>query len=260
MIFPMNTPFRILVPLLVFALPCAGRVPAQPPADPIAAAKAAWQKGDLAAVETAVAPLAAATPPAAPAAYYLGLVRQKQGRLPEAVKLLDQAAALDPTQPDYHVAVGTAAAEQMRGANFMQLAQLSGKMRKAYAKAVELDPKHIGGLIGLARFYGSAPEIAGGSSEKAREFAQRLREIMPHLGEQELGQIAERAEDFAGALRHYETASTLKPDHAGSHAAAARVLAKLGRNDEARARYEKVLAIAPHHEAARAALAKLPPS
>jgi tetratricopeptide (TPR) repeat protein len=256
----MNTSFRILLPVLIFALPFVGRLPAQPPTDPIAAAKAAWQKGDLAAVENAVAPLAAATPPSAPAAYYLGLVRQKQGRLPEAVKLLDQAAALEPTQPDYHVAVGMAAAEQMRGANFMQLAQLSNKMRKAYAKAVELDPKHIGGLIGLARYYSSAPEMAGGSREKAREYAQRIRELVPYLGEQELGQIAERAEDLAGALQHYEAASTLKPDHAGSHAAAARVLAKLGRNDEARARYEKVLAIAPHHEAARAALAKLPPS
>ncbi len=255
----MKYPILFLLPLLAL-LGTPGRLPAASADEAIAAAKVAWQKGDLAAVETAVAPLAEATPPSAPAVYYRGLVRQKQGRLPEALKLLEQATALDPTQPDYHVAVGTAVAEQMRGANFMQLALLSGKMRKAYAKAVELDPKHIGGLIGLTRYYSSAPEIAGGSSEKAREYAQRIRALVPFVGEQELGQIAERAEDFAGALQHYEAAAALKPDHAGTHAAAARVLAKLGRTAEARARYEKVLVLAPNSETVRAALAKLPPA
>ncbi|PAW67663.1 MAG: hypothetical protein B9S34_04710 [Opitutia bacterium Tous-C1TDCM] len=255
----MKYPILMLFPLMALLF-APGRLPAASADDALATAKAAWQKGDLAAVETALAPLTAAATPSAPAAYYLGLVRQKQGRLPEALKLLEQAVTLDPTQPDYHVAVGTAVAEQMRGANFMQLALLSGKMRKAYAKAVELDPKHIGGLIGLARYYSNAPEIAGGSSEKAREFAQRIHALVPLIGEQELGQIAERAEDFAGALRHYEAACALKPEHAGTQAAAARVLAKMGRTAEARARYEKVLVLAPNSETVRAALAKLPPS
>ncbi len=130
-------------------------------------------------------------------------------------------------------------------------------MRKAFERAVEINPAHLGGLIGMTRFYSNVPEIAGGSLEKAAEFARRVRAIDPYLGEAELGRVAERSEDFAEALARYEAAAQLQPGNAGMQNACGRMLAQLGRKDEARARFEAALKLNPEFEPARKGLAAL---
>jgi tetratricopeptide (TPR) repeat protein len=139
----------------------------------------------------------------------------------------------------------------------MQQAALAGRLRKAFAKSVELDPQHVPGLIGLARYHASAPEIAGGSLAKAREFAQRVRKLHPALGELELGYIAEREEDFATALSHFEAALEQQPQSASAHLAAGRALVKLGRKDDARRHFEAARATGAQRDAATKALAEL---
>jgi len=191
-------------------------------------AKAAFQQGDLAAAETLLLPLTAAEKPDPAALHQLALLRQRQGRPKDAVPLLERATALDATKADYFAALGIAVSEAMRGAPMMEMAALSGKVRKAFAKAVELDPNHVTGLIGLTRYYSNAPEMAGGSLEKAAELALRIEKLNPLLGALERGNIAERGEDYAAALPHYEAALKLKPDHAGAQAGLARVREKLG--------------------------------
>jgi cytochrome c-type biogenesis protein CcmH/NrfG len=141
--------------------------------------------------------------------------------------------------------------------NFMQQAMTAGKMKKAFEKSVELDPRHVAGLIGLSRYYSQAPEIAGGSLEKAREFAGRVREIVPFLGEIELGQADRQDEKYAEALGHFEAAARLKPDHAEAQILVGRMLAQLGRKDEARARFEVALKLNPQSESAKKGLAAL---
>ena len=139
----------------------------------------------------------------------------------------------------------------------MQQATMAGKLKKAFAKAVELDPNDMAGLIGLARFYSNAPEIAGGSVEKATEFALRVQRLDPFLGAIELGNIAEQSEQFADALGHFEAAAKLKPGNASLQNACGRLLAKLGRKDEARGRFEAALKISPQSDAAKKGLAAL---
>ncbi|MEJ1973407.1 MAG: hypothetical protein WDM96_13380 [Lacunisphaera sp.] len=176
---------------------------------------------------------ATAAPVDAAALHQLGVERLQQKNAREAVAFAEQATKADPTRPEYFSQLGIALSERMDEVNFMQLPVLAGKLRKAFEKSITLDPNHVPGLIGLARFYAQAPEIAGGSLEKAAEFAARVRQIDPATGEAELGRVAERGEDFAGALAHYETAAQLKPDSAGRLSSCGRMLAKLGRKDEA---------------------------
>ncbi len=225
----------------------------------VAQAKAALQNGDLAAAETLLVPLTIAEKPDAAACHQLALVRQRQRRAADAVTLLERATALDAAQPEYFSALGAALSERMRDVTFMQQAMLAGKMKKAFAKSVELDAQHIPGLIGLARFYANAPEIAGGSLEKAQEFATRVQKLHPFLGALELGTVAERAEDFAAALAHFDAASALQPKSAGAHAAAGRMLAHLGRKAEARTRLQHALELDPQRDSTRQALAALTP-
>ena len=220
-------------------------------------AKAATQKGDLAAAEALLAPLITGEKPEAAACHLLGLVRQRQGRAAEAVALHERATALVATNPEYFSALGVALSERMRELPFTQQAVLAGKLKKAFAKSVELDPNHVPGLIGLVRFYANAPEIAGGSLEKAKELAERVRKLAPFYGELELGMVAERAEDFTEAHARFEAAAKLQPKNAGAHVSAGRMLAKLGRKDAARAEFQRALELDAKNEGAQRALAEL---
>lgn len=202
-------------------------------------------------------PAAAAPAPDAAALYQRSLESLQAKKIKEAIELAEQAVKADPTKADYYAHLGVAISSRMGEVNFMQAAALSGKLRKAFEKAVELDPKHVGGLIGLVRYYSNAPEIAGGSPAKAKEFAERVVAIDPLLGQVELGRLAEKAEDYAGALSHYDAAAKLKPDSSGMAFASGRMLVKLGKKDEARTRFEKALALKPDHEQAKKALADL---
>lgn len=145
----------------------------------------------------------------------------------------------------------------MSEVSFMQQAMMAGKLKQAFAKAVELDPDDIAGLIGLARFYSNAPEIAGGSPAKAKEFALRVQKLDAFLGAVELGNVAEQGENHAEALGHFEAAATLKPGNASPQNSCGRMLVKLGRKEEARARFEAALKISPAFEPAKKALADL---
>ncbi|MBI2814046.1 MAG: tetratricopeptide repeat protein [Opitutae bacterium] len=199
----------------------------------------------------------AAAPTDAAALHKLSQERLQQKSTKEAVELAEQATQADATKPEYFSQLGIALSVRMGEMNFMQQAMVAGKMRKAFEKSIALDPKHVAGLIGLARYYANAPEIAGGSLEKAREFADRVHALNPVLGLAEYANIAEKGEDYAGALAHFEAALKLKPDSANLTNACGRMLAKLGKKDEARARFEAALKINPEFEAAKKALAAL---
>src|SRR6478735_740741 len=145
----------------------------------------------------------AQTPDAA-ALNQLSIERLQQKNAKEAVDYAEQATKADATKPEYFSQLGIALSQRMNEVNFMQMGMIAGKMKKAFQKSVELDPNHLSGLIGLARYYANAPEIAGGSLEKAAEFAQRVQQLDPFLGEVELGRVAEKGENYADALAHYE--------------------------------------------------------
>lgn len=217
----------------------------------------ALKSGDLAAAEAALSPLAASEKPDPAALHLLSQVRLGQKNTKDAIAFAEKAAQLAPDNAEYHAHLGVALSARMPELGFMQQAMVAGKMRKAFERALEIDPKNLNGLVGLARYFANAPEIAGGSLTKAAEFATRLKEINPFLGESELGRIAERGEKFADALAHYEAAAQLKPDAVGPAFHSGRMLAKLGRKDEARTRYEAALKLNPNFEGAKKALAEL---
>jgi len=206
---------------------------------------------------TAQTPATSAALPDAPALHQQSIANLKQKKTKEAVELAEQATKADPANPVYFSQLGVALSQRMNEVNFIQMAGLSSKLKKAFEKSVELDPNHVPGLIGLSRFYTNAPEIAGGSLTKAAEFATRVQKLEPFLGEIELGNIASKDEKYPEALAHYEAAAQLKPGHAGVQTGCGLVLLKLGRKDEARARFEAALQINPESEGAKKGLAEL---
>jgi cytochrome c-type biogenesis protein CcmH/NrfG len=217
-------------------------------------------KNDLAAAEALLEPLTGDGSQDAAAFFQLGSLRLKQQRAGDAVAAFEKAGTLDPGKAEYFSHYAIALSTKMQGTNIMSQAMLAPRMKKAFERSLALDPNHLAGLIGLARYYAGAPEIAGGSLEKATEFAERVRKQNPFLGALELGHVAERADDPATALAHYEAAGRLQPNNAALHASAGRMLAKLGRSDEARARFARALELDPRRESASKALAELGPA
>jgi tetratricopeptide (TPR) repeat protein len=226
---------------------------------PVQQAVAALKAGDLTTAESLLTPLTVGEKPDPAALEQLSLVRLRQKRAADAVAFAERAVKLAPDQAGLHATLGQALSQRIGEVGFMQQAMIAGRMRKAFEKAAELDPNHLGALIGLSRYYTNAPEIAGGSPAKARDYAQRVRQLNPALGETELGNIAEKQEDFAAALTHYEALAGLQADHGWPHYLCGRMLAQLGRKDEARTRFETALRQDPKLEAAQKALAELAP-
>ncbi len=226
-------------------------------ASDLAPAAAALQSGDLAAADRLLAPLAAATPPDAGALHLMSQLRLAQKRTKDAVEAAEAATKADPTRAEHFSQLGMALSTRMSEVGFMQMAMLSGRMKSAFEKSVELDPRHLPGLIGLCRFHVNAPEIAGGSLTKAAEYAARVRDIVPAVGEAELGRVAEKRGDLPAALAHFEASLAQRAEAPNTQLAAGRVLAQLGRKDEARARFQAALKLRPDLAAAQEALAAL---
>jgi tetratricopeptide (TPR) repeat protein len=220
-------------------------------------ARAALNANDLNKAVELLEPLTGEGAQDAAAFHLLSSVRIAQKNTKDAVVLSEKATTLDPTNAAHFSQLGMALGMRMGEVGFVQQAMMAGKLKQAFAKAVELDPNDITGLIGLARFYMEAPPIAGGSFEKAKELAGRLQRLHPFLGAMELGGIAEREENFAEALKQFETAAELQPDDAALQHQCGRMLAKLGRKDEARARFAAALKLNPSFESAAKSLAEL---
>lgn len=229
----------------------------QAPADPLATAAAAFAQGDLATAEKLVAPLTQGEAARAGACALLGEIRVRQKRVKEAVELLEQAGKLDPQKPDYQSRLGSVISMRMGEVNFMQQGLLAGRMLNAFKHSIELDPNHVPGYIGLARYYENAPEIAGGSLEKAAHYAAEARKRDAFAGTVELGFIAERQDQPEAAVKLFDEALLVRPDQAWLYEETGLALVKLGRPAEARARFEKALELEPKRDSARQALTAL---
>jgi tetratricopeptide (TPR) repeat protein len=105
----------------------------------------------------------------AEAHYRLGMVylnrSNPQRDVNEAVDQLEKAVDLKPDNADYQFRYGAALGEKTQKAGVIKQAFLAPKVKKAFLKAVELDPKNVHAHIALAQFYLIAPSILGGDIE-----------------------------------------------------------------------------------------------
>lgn len=215
------------------------------------------QAGRWEAAEPVLETLAAAKPTDATVCAKLAERRLRQKRAKEAVELMERAIAAEPSNAAWHSQLGHALGQRIGEVNFMQQGMLAGKLRGAYEKSVALDPNHIPGYIGLARYYTNAPAIAGGSFEKAESFALEIEKRNEFTGRLERGYIAEKAEKYDVAVAHFRRAAELQPKDAWPVTAVGRALASKGDLAGARAAFNEALKLAPGFRPAVEALTAL---
>jgi tetratricopeptide (TPR) repeat protein len=115
----------------------------------------------------------------------------------------ERARDLEPQNSVHYLWLGRVYGEKADRASFLSAAGLAKKVRGAFERAVELDPKDWQARADLGEFYLDAPGIVGGGKDKAREQANALIPLKPGKAYWLLGQIAEKERNLREAERQY---------------------------------------------------------
>ena len=103
------------------------------------------------------------------------LSMHQESKLDEAVRLAEQCIEAAPTRSECHEYLGNALGTKAINAGILSAMGSLGKIRNAFKKAVELDPKNMDARFSLLQYYQQAPGIVGGGKGNARELvAQTL--------------------------------------------------------------------------------------
>jgi Tfp pilus assembly protein PilF len=141
------------------------------------------------------------------------LNRKYQERdIEKAADEFEQAADLDPVNARYQFLYGAAVGERAQTAGIIKQAFLAPKIKKAFARAVELDPSMVEARIGLAQYYLMAPSIMGGDEDagwKQLDEAIKLDEV---AGRTVKASMLVRAKKNDEAEKEYQALSASRPN------------------------------------------------
>jgi tetratricopeptide (TPR) repeat protein len=106
--------------------------------------------------------------------YYLAVSLIQQQKLDDAEDAVDEAIEVNENIARYHLLRGQILGLQAMNANVLSQGLLAPRIKNAFLRASELDPKNIEARQALYNYYVMAPGIMGGSEEKAFEQAQAV--------------------------------------------------------------------------------------
>jgi tetratricopeptide (TPR) repeat protein len=183
---------------------------------------------ELAAARRVLEPRAAKEPKSARWAYALAHVAYAEAeqakdeaakdKRKEVVERFERAAELQPEFAEGQVWLASACFDHVDDVGMLSQMPLASKGRKAFEKAIAIDPNHVWARIGLAQFLLQAPAIAGGSIDKAKEQGNALLAIPGKRGEYQgrmvLAGIASHEKQWDEMMRQLAAAETAQGDGA----------------------------------------------
>lgn len=209
-----------------------------------------YREGRFPEARAALTPAATARPANEIAVFHLGRIALARDEAREAQRWFEAAVALDDRKSMYHLWLGRAYGVQAQRAGKLSQMSLARKTRAEFQRAVELDPGNLDARQHLISYYLQAPGFLGGSVEKAREQAAKIRTIDPLRGALAYAAIANDQKDPAGAEREYRSAVAAFPESLSARQALGVFFARSARYDEAFAAFDSILALAPGDPAA----------
>lgn len=124
---------------------------------------------------------------------------------------IERATELNPDNADYYMALGQAYGEKARKASLFKQPFLAPKVKSAFEKAAQIDPKHVGAHIGLAQYYSQAPGIMGGDMDKAWKEVDIVIGLNEFEGHRLKAQVLEREKNIEGAEEEWKLFAELRP-------------------------------------------------
>lgn len=140
---------------------------------------------------------------------YLSKISLAQSDAEAAIEYIEKALALKPTTADEVVLSADAYCNLAQQSSMFSALKLAKKCIAQYQAAAALEPNHVNALASAARFYLTAPGIAGGSSKKGEAFLERLSSISPEDANTAQLYVLDTKGDSEAALR---LAEKLKED------------------------------------------------
>lgn len=139
---------------------------------------------------------------------YRNLAEQKK-----ALKYLEAAEKLNGDHAQLQFLIGASNGELAGKASIFSVTGYASACRKAFERAVELDPGHVRARSGLATFYLSAPSMFGGSKEKAALQAQELKQYNELEGKLLEASVLTRTEQTEAAMAVYNEIIASTPEN-----------------------------------------------
>ena len=152
-----------------------------------------------------------ATPNNAEALALMGELQLVTRNPEKAAEFADRAIAVDGGKARYHLLRGNALGMLAQQVNFMRAMTMTGDIRGAFEKAVELEPRNRKARFALFSYFLVAPSVAGGGLDKALVFAEQTVALDAAIGHQMKGQILQKQKNAAAALTEFRLALAADP-------------------------------------------------
>ena len=199
----------------------------------------------------------------AEAHYRLGMVlltRQYRNE-DDAVDHMEQAVEINPSNAEYQYGLGSAYGMKAQNSGVIKQVFLAPKVKRAFERAVALDPKLVDAHIGLAQYYWRAPGIMGGDMEKAWKEADRAIELDEFKGRLLKANICVSEKKTAEAAQEMKTLTAHRSDDWRAWRTAGYFFWRNQMTDDAIASFEKYAGLKPdtgdaYHFLARAYIQK----
>jgi len=182
----------------------------------------------------------------ASAMYWIGRVADAEGKNAEAMDWYEKAVKRDDKNALYHYWLGTAVGDEAQNANKLRQPFLARKVKAAFERAVELDPKMLDPRFGLVDFYSMAPAFMGGGMDKARAQAAEILKLNPMRGHLAYARIANRERNVAAEEKALQDAIAAAPDSANPYYSLASFYRRLNRWDDAFGAYDRLMQARPN--------------
>jgi tetratricopeptide (TPR) repeat protein len=152
---------------------------------------------------------------AAEAKFWLGKSYLKVSEWDEAVRAMENAVRIEPSNALYHLWLGRAYG--FRADNRIFGFNDARRLLKEFKKARELDPENINIRFDLVEFYAQAPGIVGGGKDKARQEAEVISKLEPKLGYAARAAILKQEKKWDLAKKEFLQATLDFPNDADTH-------------------------------------------
>ncbi len=164
------------------------------------------------AARVALLKLAAEHPGEAEIQAELGKIAFELREYKAAVTHFERAIGLAPLEADYHFELGRALIGRISEVGLLKKPGIARRLRAAFEEALRLEPDHTRARLALVSYLANAPGMMGGSKNKARAQARRLKQIDLATYHRALARIARKEGNFGDAFAHYRTSLDQRSD------------------------------------------------
>jgi tetratricopeptide (TPR) repeat protein len=155
--------------------------------------------------------LIAAQPTDARSLWQLSRAEAGLGHLDAALKLAEEAVALDDAKSEYHVQLAASNGRLAERASMFKQLGYAKKAKKELDTALELNPQNVDALYGLMMFYHAAPSFVGGSKPKAQDAVDQMTRLNPARGYLAQARLAKERKDPAAEEAFYKKSMEADP-------------------------------------------------